>query len=162
MNYIIILLPLLGILLDLTGNLRTPFGRALIFCMLIIGLVATVPRIKSGHGTKIGKTMLISLAGAVLTLFLSTKLNLGPIVASALVGLGGSKIFEEREQLILYLGAFIGMSSNLLYPTRMPIIVVGLLGGLFFELLEEVCPGVGGRLGIKHLTDFKQRYIISK
>lgn len=147
-HQILIFVPVLGALLDVVKVLSTPVGRVLILAALVVGLAAAMRR--SGFvpsPQKMVRSAVLSLVGAVLTFVLSIELGLGAVVASAVVGLVGAQVVKGRDQLVLYLGAFVGMSSALRFPTYTPLLSAGLLGGLFYELLEEVWEGCGGRLG---------------
>lgn len=147
LHYIIIFIPLLGAALDFANVLFTPIGRVLVLALLVFGLFAAARRPNFSLSPQLAKSAVISLGGALLTFVLSTRLDLGPVVASAVVGLVGAQILKGSDQLVMYLGAFVGMSSVLLFPSFVPLIVAGLLGGLLFELVDECWIGVGGRLG---------------
>ncbi|MDI9414174.1 MAG: hypothetical protein QM401_11495 [Bacillota bacterium] len=147
MIHIIIFLPLLGAALDIFDQLFTPVGRTVILLALAAGLLAAVLRPEFKLKNELLRSAIISLVGAMLTFVLSTQLNLGAVIASAIVGLVGARVFKDNDQVVMYLGAFVGMSSALRFPTLLPLIVAGLLGGLFFELLDDSWVGVGGRLG---------------
>lgn len=146
-HQLLIFLPLLAALLDVTNLLPTPFGRVLVLVALVIGVVAALSRRTFKLSRQIVRSALISLVGALFTFVFSTRLGMGPVVASALVGLIGSQVVKDREQLIMYLGAFVGMSSIVLFPSLTPLVGAGILGGLLFELTDECWVGVGGRLG---------------
>ncbi|HBG02484.1 MAG TPA: hypothetical protein DDW87_13105 [Firmicutes bacterium] len=147
LHYIVIFIPLLGAALDILDVLFTPVGRLVVLTAVVVGLIAIFRRPGFSLGPQLAKSALISLVGAALTFVLSTQLNLGAVVASALVGLVGAQVLKGRDQLVLYLGAFVGMSSVLRFPTYGPLIVAGLLGGFLFELVDDCWIGVGGRLG---------------
>lgn len=146
-NQILVFLPLLAALLDVTNLLPTPFGRVVVLVTLVIGVGAALRRPTFRLNGQLVRSALISLAGALLTFVFSMRLGMGPVVASALVGLVGSQVVKDREQLVMYLGAFVGMSSAVLFPSFIPLIGAGILGGLLFELTDECWVGVGGRLG---------------
>ena len=147
LHYLMICIPLLGAALDIFDVLFTPLGRLIILASALVCLVAAVRRPSFSLCPQLARSALISLAGAVLTFVLSTQLNLGAVVASALVGLVGAQVLQGQDQVVLYLGAFVGMSSTLRFPSLAPLIVAGLLGGCLFELTDECWVGVGGRLG---------------
>ena len=63
------------------------------------------------------------------------------------MGLLGAQVLKGRDQLVMYMGAFVGMSSALRFPTLAPLVAAGLLAGVLFELTDECWVGVGGRLG---------------
>lgn len=146
-HHILIFLPLLGAILDVTKVLPTVVGRGLMLVALLFGVFAALKRPNFKFSTQFIRSAVISLAGALLTFVLSTRLGLGAVVASGLVGLIGAQVVKGREQLVMYLGVFVGMSSVLRFPSFGPLIVAGLLGGLLFELADESWVGVGGRLG---------------
>jgi len=147
MIHIIIFVPLLGAALDIFDQLFTPVGRTIILVALAVGLLAAVLRPEFKLTNRFLRSSIVSLIGALFTFVLSTQLNLGAVIASAIVGLVGARVFKDNDQVVMYLGAFVGMSSALRFPTLLPLIVAGLLGGLFFELLDDSWVGVGGRLG---------------
>lgn len=143
-HHILICLPILGAVLDVAKVLFSQMGRVLFLVVFIAGLIAAVRHPSFKFSPQLARSAVISLVGALLTFILSTQLELGVVVASGLVGLVGAQVFKGRDQLVLYLGVFVGMSSVLSLAS---LIVAGLLGGLFFELADESWVGVGGRLG---------------
>lgn len=143
-HHILICLPILGAILDVAGVLSSQMGRVLFLVVFIAGLIGAIRHASFKFSPDLVRSAVLSLIGAVLTFILSTKLELGVVVASALVGLVGAQVFKGRDQLVLYLGVFVGMGSVLSFAS---LIVAGLLGGLFFELTGESWVGVGGRLG---------------
>lgn len=143
----IIYLPLVATALDSFNWLFTPVGRVLILVTLIFGLYAAVKQSQFSFSKQVLRSAMVSLVGAVLTFTLSTRFGLGAVVASGLVGLGGAQIFKGQDQLVLYLGAFVGMSSVVRFPTFIPLIIAGFIGGVFFELVDDCWVGVEGRLG---------------
>lgn len=146
-HQILILVPLVAAVLDIAGLLSTLLGRLLVLAVLVVGLIVSLRNWGLKSGRQLMRSSVISCAAAVLTFLLSTKLGLGAVVASALVGLIGAQLLNEREQLVMYLGAFVGMSSALRFPALTPIVLAGLLGGFLFEFSQECWVGVGGRLG---------------
>ncbi|MGI6672813.1 MAG: hypothetical protein ACOX53_00460 [Limnochordia bacterium] len=144
---ILICVPLAAAVLDIFNLLPTVFGRIVVLAVLVVGVVAALNRPKFKLSGQLIKSALISCAGAVVTFLLSTRLGLGAVVASALVGLVGAQVLKGRDQLIMYMGSFVGMSSALRFPTLGPLVAAGLLGGILFELTDECWVGVGGRLG---------------
>ena len=59
------------------------------------------------------------------------------------MGLLGAQVLKGRDQLVMYMGAFVGMSSALRFPTLAPLVAAGLLAGVLFELTDECWVGVG-------------------
>ena len=120
--------------------------RIIITSLVIIGSWLALRQAKPSW-KRVVSTSCTSLGGAVVTFILSNHFQLGPVVASGLVGVLGAQVLAEERQLQLYLGAFVGMSSALRFPKFLPLILAGALGGVLFELLKEAWSGVGGRLG---------------
>lgn len=147
LHHLIIFLPLAGIILDSLKILPAPVGRFVMIAVFLVGLAAAVAKLDAESRPPILRSALCSLAGALATFCLSINLGLGAVVASGLVGLVGAQILKGRDQVVMYLGAFVGMSSLLRFPTYLPLILAGLLGGIYFELLDQSWGGVGGRLG---------------
>lgn len=143
----LIFVPLVAVVLDLLGLLPSLLGRSIIVAVFLLGIVGAAGRSALQLSSRYLRSAVISCAAAVITFLLSTKLELGTVVASGLVGLLGAQVLHGREQLILYLGTFVGMSSTLRFPSLGPLVVAGLVGGILFELSDELWVGVGGRLG---------------
>ena len=125
-HQILILVPLVAAVLDIADLLSTLLGRLLVLAVLVVGLIVSLRNWGLKSGRQLMRSSVISCAAAVLTFLLSTKLGLGAVVASALVGLIGAQLLNEREQLVMYLGAFVGMSSALRFPALTPIVLAGL------------------------------------
>jgi len=102
--------------------------------------------------------VLITIVGCVVTFFLnhgSIKLNgqtyflplkLGAVVASALVGLIGG--FSLRNNAAAnHSASFAGMSSMIAIATLEESMMVGVVVGIVYVLLEKMFGGVGGKLG---------------
>ncbi|MFC7079801.1 hypothetical protein [Halorussus caseinilyticus] len=86
------------------------------------------------------------VAAAVLTYVLSVRFGLGPVVASALVGLAAGA-FAAEIAVPAYCGSFVGMASPDLFPSVGYLAVAGLLAGLAFVAAERAFDGFGGKLG---------------
>ncbi len=147
LHHLIIFLALVGAILDGTKIFPTTAGRAIVLALALIGSIVAFIRFKGESRDQLIRSAAISLFGAFFTFVFSTRLGLGAVVASAIVGLMGAQLFKGRDQVVMYLGAFVGMSALARFPSYLPLIIAGLLGGLFFELADESWPGVGGRLG---------------
>lgn len=107
---VLILLPLLAAALDVFGLLSTTPGRLVVLAVLLVGLWAAVNRPGFRVTARLVRSAAISGAAALVTFLLSTRLELGAVVASGLVGLLGAQVLKDRDQLVMYLGAFVGMS----------------------------------------------------
>lgn len=146
LRHLLIFLPLAGAVLDLFGLLASFWGQLACFALLGAGLLGLLRQGVPGW-RKLARSALLSLGGALATFLLANNLLLGTVVASGLVGLAGAALLDSDGALVVYLGAFVGMSSPLRFPTLLPLAAAGLLGGVLFELLAESWSGVGGRLG---------------
>ncbi|HAN95497.1 MAG: hypothetical protein WBI99_09865 [Limnochordia bacterium] len=144
---LLIFVPLVAAVLDIFNLLSTAFGRILVLAVLVVGVFAALSRPSFKLTTALVRSAVLSCLAALLTFLLSTRLGLGAVVASALVGLVGAQVLKGKDQLVMYMGTFVGMSSALRFPTLGPLLVAGLLGGVLFELTDECWVGVGGRLG---------------
>lgn len=86
------------------------------------------------------------VAGAVVTYLLSVHAGLGPVVASALVGLLAG-VFAREIAVPAYCGSFVGMASPALFSSVGYPAMAGLVSGLAFVAAEDAFEGVGGKLG---------------
>jgi len=91
-------------------------------------------------------TVLAHVASAWLTFELSHTLNLGAVLAAALIGLLGATLFPKFCAPI-YCGSFVGMCSAEVYIHRYDILLAGAFAGLIYTLGREVLNGFGGKLG---------------
>ena len=91
--------------------------------------------------------------GALLTGFLNIELELGGVIASAVVGLLGvltKKLFKNASPLLapaIYCGSFIGMTKAVIEPYYLVIGLAGIVSGLFFSFSQFWLQGFGGKLG---------------
>jgi hypothetical protein len=83
--------------------------------------------------------------GALLTFVVSTDLGLGPVVASALVGIVAA-LLARPVAVPAYCGAFAGMASPLLFDHG-GVVLAGGIAGVVYLLCVGVLTGVGGKLG---------------
>ncbi|MXV64485.1 hypothetical protein GS429_20910 [Natronorubrum sp. JWXQ-INN-674] len=93
-----------------------------------------------------GIDALAVVAGAVVTYALSVSAGLGPVLASALVGLlVGLTIPEVGAPA--YCGSFVGMASPAVFASLEFVALAGVVAGLGFVASTESFGGVGGKLG---------------
>lgn|GEM_PF-559132 len=85
-------------------------------------------------------------AAAVLTYGLSVHADLGPVLASALVGLIVG-LGLPRIDGAAYCGSFVGMASPAVFPSLEGVALAGLLAGLAFVATAESFGGFGGKYG---------------
>ena len=87
----------------------------------------------------------VAAAGPV-TYYCSISLGLGPVVASALVGLLAALTVGEQAAPA-YCGTFVGMVSTGVFPTLLPVAAASVVAAVVFVLAKRVFNGFGGKLG---------------
>ncbi|ADD04972.1 uncharacterized protein Nmag_1393 [Natrialba magadii ATCC 43099] len=85
-------------------------------------------------------------AGAVVTYGASVFADLGPVLASALVGLLAG-LALPRVAVPVYCGSFVGMASPSVFPGLEYVAVAGAIAGLAYVATTATFGGVGGKLG---------------
>ncbi|RKD98442.1 hypothetical protein ATJ93_1449 [Halopiger aswanensis] len=85
-------------------------------------------------------------AGAGVAYLLSVPVGLGPVVASAVVGVIAGVGFAEID-VPIYCGSFVGMVSPSVIPSLEYVGIAGLVAGLAFVATTEAFGGFGGKLG---------------
>ncbi len=98
--------------------------------------------------------VLFSVAASMGTFSLSTRLKLGPVMASALVGLAGGLLLpplmpETGPMLavVVICASFTGMSSRERLADERRLALAGLITGLIFIFTLPAMGGAGGKLG---------------
>ncbi|TYT62771.1 hypothetical protein [Natrialba swarupiae] len=86
------------------------------------------------------------VVGAVVTFLASVSLGLGPVVASALVGVLAG-VFVPRVAVPAYCGSFVGMASPSAFPSLEYVAAAGVISGIAYVATTESFDGVGGKLG---------------
>lgn len=86
------------------------------------------------------------VGGAMSTALLNHYLNLGPVIASSLVGLLGVVILK-KFQIPIYCGSFVGMASLGVLTNYGGIMLAASLSGFLFLIAGNVFIGFGGKLG---------------
>ncbi|UPV74672.1 hypothetical protein M0R89_01050 [Halorussus limi] len=86
------------------------------------------------------------LVAAVVTYWLSVGAGLGPVVASALVGLVAG-VAAPEVGVPAYCGSFVGMASPAVFPSTGHLAVAGLVSGVAFVAADGAFDGFGGKLG---------------
>lgn len=146
-QHVLILLPLIVAAVELISPFFPLAGHRI--CLVLLGAVFLIVPKKRGLGNwrNVLASALLSGGGAVATYLLANSLSLGPLIASAAVGLAAAVFLAEQQQLVVYLGTFVGMTSTLHFPSIILVAAAGLIGGVLWEVLNEAWNGVGGRLG---------------
>jgi hypothetical protein len=100
------------------------------------------------------RIVLSAIAATMLTTWLSTKRNLGPVRASCLVGLIGGLLapavfpqYGNSLAVVIICASFTGMSSSERMPSYWMILAAGLLTGIIFLYSFSLFGGAGGKLG---------------
>lgn len=86
------------------------------------------------------------VGGTLLTLAAAVELGLSPIVAAGLVGVLAA-VFVPKYSVPAYCGAFVGMTSPVLFESYWIAGSAGLLATGVFLFVQPVFHGVGGKLG---------------
>lgn len=100
----------------------------------------------TGFDRSDGLDALAVVAGAVVTYALSVYAGLGPVLASALVGLFVG-LTIPNVGTAAYCGSFVGMASPAVFGSLEYVAVAGAVAGLGFVATTESFGGVGGKLG---------------
>ena len=85
-------------------------------------------------------------AAAVITYVLNVEAGLGPVVASALVGLVAGVALPEVDASA-YCGTFVGMASAQVFPAFEYVALAGALSGAAYVATDDLFAGFGGKLG---------------
>lgn len=99
------------------------------------------------------RIILVAIASACITYYLSIHLKKGPVLASAIVtllsGLLLPTIFEDGNTLAIVATtvSYAAMVSEDKFPRIIEMIIIGLIAGTIYILAEDVYIGVGGKLG---------------
>ena len=91
-------------------------------------------------------TFLGVVIGALVTYILSHDFGLGAVIAACLVGILAYLLFPLYEGPI-YCGAFVGMSSNVLFFNHLELFLAALVTGVVTVIAKNVYKGLGGKLG---------------
>lgn len=127
-----------GIALTLTGTVAAAAERDRVVDELALDT--------AGFDRTDGNDVIAVTVGALVTYGASVGAELGPVLASALVGLAAG-LALPRVAVPLYCGSFVGMASPAVFPGPEFVAVAGLLAGLAFVATAESFGGFGGKLG---------------
>jgi len=116
-------------------------------CLFIFQSRASEPTTNTWSFKKEKVITIIALGAANwLTYFLNHSLDIGPVIASAVVGLAGGVLFPKYGAAI-YCGSFVGMSAKAILPDAYALLVSSLIAGGMFVISEDTLNGIGGKLG---------------
>lgn len=85
-------------------------------------------------------------AGTSITFFLSHDVGLGAVTAAGLSGILAALIIPTYA-VPFYCGAFVGMSSALVFFNHGELALAGVASGIIYVLATHTCNGIGGKLG---------------
>lgn len=109
--------------------------------------------------------ILASFLGAIAT-FILRKYEVSSVVASCIVGIGGSLIghYTKSPQLafIIFAGSFVGMGDYKNFGGIYFVGIAGLLTGIIYQLTNHLFTNFGGRLGAIAFIGVVITYFISK
>ena len=83
---------------------------------------------------------------ALITYVFSYHLEMGPVVASGLVGIMAALIISKHT-VAAFCGSFVGMACNTLLINHWYVLLAGIIAGLVFVFSKNVFKGFGGKLG---------------
>jgi len=154
---VLIVLQMIFLLAIFFDRIDTPLMLTFIIgvSLLISFAYFNAPREEEAHFIEDAYLILFAVIGAVLTFYLNTGAQLGPIISASLVGFIASfapKI--DKESLILkelpaavYCGSFVGMTSLQVAPDIKFILFAGFIAGTILMLSKNIFNGFGGKLG---------------
>ncbi len=91
-------------------------------------------------------TWLAVVVGSLVTVLLSNGLGLGPVLGSALVGMGAA-IVVPKWSVAAFCGSFVGMLSPESFPAFYQIVIATLAAASLFWIGAPLFAGFGGKLG---------------
>ncbi|RLM97530.1 hypothetical protein [Haloarcula sp. Atlit-7R] len=107
-------------------------------------------RVVTDGGFVVTETDIVNLhavaVAAPVTRWLAVEAGLGPVVASALVGLLAG-LFVPTYGAPVYCGSFVGMVAPSVFVGRLAVAAAGLMAGVIFVAAKRVFDGFGGKLG---------------
>jgi hypothetical protein len=86
------------------------------------------------------------ILGGLAAFAVSHELALGPVISASLVGLVASLI-SPKTSVAAYCGAFVGMTSDILFFNYYEVALAGVIAGIVFIFTQDTFNGVGGKLG---------------
>ncbi len=131
-----------------------PLAVAVVFAVAATGLGHTAVRearwALRADGFRVTRTDLGNAAavalGAPLTFALSVRVGVGPVVASALVGLC-AYLLSETYGAPAYCGSFVGMATPAADADLGAVVAAGVVAGGVFVAAKRAFNGFGGKLG---------------
>ncbi len=100
--------------------------------------------------------ILMVILGGTTTFFLSQDLKLGPVIAAGIVGVLASflpSLYKKHTDTLklasfsIYCGAFVGMSSTLVFDNYAHLTLASLFAGIIYVWTTRSFNGIGGKHG---------------
>jgi hypothetical protein len=92
------------------------------------------------------KVLASVIAGAFITYTLNHSAEVGPVLASSMIGLAAAWTVRNYS-LPIYCGTFIGMACNLIFSSLLYIGIASVISGLLYVLSQHFFVGWGGKAG---------------
>lgn len=141
---------------DVFNGYGGKLGTTALSAAMIITLLSGTPFLESVAFDNFEQFLIVgfSVAGALVTFILNIHGNLGPVKASAIVGIISGVLFPllypqmgEVLAIVVFGASFVGMSSSEKMPQETMIGLAGVFFGLIFIASGPYFGGVGGKLG---------------
>lgn len=133
---------------------QTWTNRGLLAAVILLALRGVALTRDAGHLERPRREdPLLSLIGAAGALTLMRAGHAAPILAAALIGVGGGlgvrwfRGARDYHGAPIYVGAFVGITSPLVLRDDRWVLAAGLLAGVVWSLSRDAWVGVGGKMG---------------
>ncbi len=137
---------------------QTWVNRVIVVVLVILGARGVATTTDSGHLERSRvEDPVLSLLGALGAVVLARALGVAPILAATLTGLVGglcvrwAKGARDYHGAPIYAGAFVGITSRLVFHNVWWVLVSGLLVGILWSVSRDAWVGVGGKMGTMSL-----------
>ncbi|WP_440763585.1 hypothetical protein [Natronorubrum sp. DTA7] len=143
----------------LVGSVLAPAGTpsgtvgiqlGILLTAAVAGVIEHRRELEAFEPTAFGRTDAVDavavVIGAVVTYALSVHAGVGPVLASALVGVAAG-LAVPKVGAPVYCGSFVGMASPAVFGSLESVALAGVVTGLGFVATTESFGGVGGKLG---------------
>ncbi len=97
-------------------------------------------------------TILVTIAGTIITAQLNHLVGWGPLIANGVVGLIAASILPASLAWSCYAASFVGMSSAAIIAPFYMQLLGGILVGVLIIITRETYAGLGGKAGTTAAT----------
>lgn len=118
---------------------------------IVIGLVEVTDK-SHAHGIRLA-TVALAVVGALFVGIAASMFDMNTALAASLVGTFAGLLakFVPRIELVdvapLYVGAFAGMTSEIVLLGPAWLVVTGVIAGCFWSIARDAWVGIGGKIG---------------